>query len=182
MTNIKHKMGLDLNSPVGLLKLGTVILGLTCFVTSFVGYFNNSDFAYPDPDYFYGPTEEERCKDNSPPTSCPHPWLATISIIIICIAFCLSFIMLIVLLFIDIDGPCKTIDAIGHIIAGILMILAAIFLFVYATEHYKYRKALDRGNKRTEQREFPTGFIITGIFCLVDGIIYIVAGVFIFKG
>ncbi|ODN01963.1 hypothetical protein Ocin01_04726, partial [Orchesella cincta] len=148
------KMGLDLNSPVGLLKLGTVALSALWHRSLVISTIPNC--AYPSGSYYDRVSLLKKVAtilklnmDMYPRRDiarkrCHMPYY------------------------------CRNIDDIGCDIP-----------FRLCVEQYKRRdiwcSRMCSSTKLNEQTQFPTGFVITGIFCLIDGIIYIVAGVFILK-
>ncbi|CAL8134948.1 unnamed protein product [Orchesella dallaii] len=193
-------MGIDLNSKVGLLKIATVILLLSSLIPVYIAYFN-SDYLYPARTQFQTP--EDHCNDVRKifpeRSSCPQTWMATVAIIIISIAFFASFIILIVLIFVDLGSIFKTIDFIGHIVGGVLVLIAGIFVVVLAIQTFNLQSCVYQCSGKPEQqylfcresesvcvrnREqtyYPITALIAGIFAVFGGIVYVVTGILLHK-
>jgi len=222
-------MGLDLNSKVGLVKIATVLLLLSSVAAVLMGYFNAS-YISPGPDPLPYPrpppppgsptppppapymTPEEKCieDENAKPEdkrfTCPMTLMTLVAAIIIPIAFFASLIMLIVLLFVELP-IFKMIDFIGHLVGGVLLLVAGILCIVYAIQSYIYTGGADCDYKCDDNPNLTTDklkehcrrqevvcahghntsvrqsltFVFGGTFAILSGVAYIFAGILIKK-
>ncbi|ODN01961.1 hypothetical protein Ocin01_04728 [Orchesella cincta] len=193
-----------IGSPVGMLKIVTLFT-LVCSGFALLNGHCNAEYISPAWDDKISP--EQRCnagpKRPIDPVSgkqvwCPQIGLAHASIVFIGVPFVASLILLIVQLFVRFDLSMFTfLHIVGHVIAGLLVMIGAVLCLAFAVEGFNYYQCNDaqcglptkntklcKGYQeistclelRTSYLQ-PFSFVVAGTFALVGGGAYIVTGV-----